>query len=397
MPLPERRRQPLEPGPAVLPGRRADRARHPRRPARARRPDRQRGRPRRPARALPPDAAPGHPDARRQGHAGPQARGRHPGRQRPDPAHRRADQPLRRPHPQRAPAHDHRPRAWSSSPPTSGPQKLNLPAAHGSGGCDRLRTVKDEPLALMCNLVPERVTDLSRVDLDHTGLYEHFRAQAINLRVAHQVIGARTVDAAEAHLLGGRKGDPVLTMERTSYDDKGRAVEHGHAPLPAGPLRLRDHAGRPLTASDRPDLDELRPGRVRGDGAPRPARRRARPAAPRAAVRRGDLGLDHQGPRRRSPRPVRTFTSMTGYVDGSLTDPEGATPCWPRPSARSRPRACSATPNLNLHGTGLDGDGPARPPGRDRHRRDVAGRGRDPGPDRRARPAGGRGVLRWRT
>ena len=93
------------------------------------------------------------------------------------------------------------------------------------------------------------VTDLARVDLDHTGLYEHFRAQAINLRVAHQVIGARTVDAAEARLLGGRKGDPVLTMERTSYDDKGRAVEYGHAPLPARPLRLRDHPGRPLSRS----------------------------------------------------------------------------------------------------------------------------------------------------
>ena len=63
------------------------------------------------------------------------------------------------------------------------------------------------------------------------------------------MIGARTVDAAEARLLGGRKGDPVLTMERTSYDDKGRAVEHGHAPLPARPLRLRDHPRRPLRPS----------------------------------------------------------------------------------------------------------------------------------------------------
>jgi DNA-binding GntR family transcriptional regulator len=106
-------------------------------------------------------------------------------------------------------------------------QKLNLPTGHKVWRLRRLRTVKDEPLALMTNLVPEGVTDLSQVDLDHTGLYEHFRAQAINLRVAHQVIGARTVDAAEARLLGGRKGDPVLTMERTSYDDKGRAVEHG--------------------------------------------------------------------------------------------------------------------------------------------------------------------------
>ena len=74
---------------------------------------------------------------------------------------------------------------------------------------------------------PASVTDLSQVDLEHTGLYEHFRAQAINLRVAHQVIGARTVDTREARLLDGRKGDPVLTMERTAYDDQGRAVEYG--------------------------------------------------------------------------------------------------------------------------------------------------------------------------
>ena len=105
--------------------------------------------------------------------------------------------------------------------------RLNLPAGHRVWRLERLRSVKDEPLALMCNLVPETVTNLADVDLGATGLYEHFRSQAINLRVAHQVIGARTVDAREAKLLGIRRGDPVLTMERTSYDDKGRAVEHG--------------------------------------------------------------------------------------------------------------------------------------------------------------------------
>ncbi len=36
-----------------------------------------------------------------------------------------------------------------------------------------------------------------------------------------------STDAEEARHLGGREGDPVLTMERTSYDDKGRAVEYG--------------------------------------------------------------------------------------------------------------------------------------------------------------------------
>jgi DNA-binding GntR family transcriptional regulator len=106
-------------------------------------------------------------------------------------------------------------------------QRLNLSAEARVWRLDRLRAINGEPLALMRNLVPASVTDLSRVDLAHTGLYEHFRAQAINLRVAHQVIGARTADSREAKLLGGRKGDPVLTMERTSYDDQGRAVEYG--------------------------------------------------------------------------------------------------------------------------------------------------------------------------
>jgi DNA-binding GntR family transcriptional regulator len=106
-------------------------------------------------------------------------------------------------------------------------EMLNLHGDEKVWRLRRLRTAKGEPLALMCNEVPESVTDLSQVDLSSTGLYEHFRSHAINLRVAHQVIGARVVDASEAKLLGGRRGDPVLTMERTSYDDKGRAVEHG--------------------------------------------------------------------------------------------------------------------------------------------------------------------------
>lgn len=106
-------------------------------------------------------------------------------------------------------------------------QRLNVSVGERVWRLDRLRAIKGEPLALMCNFVPAAVTDLSQVDLERTGLYEHFRSQAIHLRVAHQVIGARTVDGREAKLLGRRKGDPVLTMERTAYDDQGRAVEHG--------------------------------------------------------------------------------------------------------------------------------------------------------------------------
>lgn len=105
--------------------------------------------------------------------------------------------------------------------------RLKLPEGSSLWQLDRLRSVDGEPLALMRNYVPESVTDLSGVDFGATGLYEHFRREAVHLRVAHQTISARRAEAHEARLLRGRTGDPVLTMERTSFDDKGRAVEYG--------------------------------------------------------------------------------------------------------------------------------------------------------------------------
>jgi DNA-binding GntR family transcriptional regulator len=105
--------------------------------------------------------------------------------------------------------------------------RLNVPTGTSVWQLVRLRSVQDEPLALMRNYVPEAVVDLGSTDFGAVGLYEHFRTSGVHLRVAHQTIGARLADAAEARLLGGRKGDPVLTMERTSYDDQGRAVEYG--------------------------------------------------------------------------------------------------------------------------------------------------------------------------
>jgi DNA-binding GntR family transcriptional regulator len=105
--------------------------------------------------------------------------------------------------------------------------RLNVPTGSPLWRLDRLRSVGGEPLALMRNFVPRGVTDLSAVDLAETGLYEHFRAMGIHLRVAHQTISARLVDTEEARHLARQEGDPVLTMERTSYDDKGRAVEFG--------------------------------------------------------------------------------------------------------------------------------------------------------------------------
>jgi hydroxypyruvate isomerase len=57
-----------------------------------------------------------------------------------------------------------------------------------------------------------------------------------------------------------------------------------------------------------------------------------------------------------------TFTSMTGYVDGNLTDPAGADALLRSAELSVEAAARLGRPNLNLHGTGLDGRGlPVKP------------------------------------
>jgi DNA-binding GntR family transcriptional regulator len=92
---------------------------------------------------------------------------------------------------------------------------------------ERLRFAGAEPLALMRNHVPEHLMRLSAADLEAQGLYNLFRANGISMRIAKQSIGARAATAAEARALRERKGAPLLTMERSAYDEQGRAVEHG--------------------------------------------------------------------------------------------------------------------------------------------------------------------------
>jgi hydroxypyruvate isomerase len=51
------------------------------------------------------------------------------------------------------------------------------------------------------------------------------------------------------------------------------------------------------------------------------------------------------------------FTSMTGYVAGNLTDREGADTLLRTAEQSIAAAEVLGTPNLNLHGTGLDGNG----------------------------------------
>lgn len=111
--------------------------------------------------------------------------------------------------------------------------ELQLDVGDDVWSLERLRYVGKQPLALMHNFIPVDVVDLDEVDLAKTGLYAHLRTTGILMRVARQRIGARGAGADEAARLGEKKGAPLLTMQRTAYDNAGRAVEYGrHAYRP---------------------------------------------------------------------------------------------------------------------------------------------------------------------
>lgn len=92
---------------------------------------------------------------------------------------------------------------------------------------ERIRYAQGEPLALLHNWLPVGLAPLTAEALEERGLYEMLRSTGINMRVAHQRIGARAATPGEARLLEERRGCPLLTMVRTTYDDQGRTVEHG--------------------------------------------------------------------------------------------------------------------------------------------------------------------------
>ncbi|MFI0235381.1 GntR family transcriptional regulator [Streptomyces sp. NPDC016845] len=92
---------------------------------------------------------------------------------------------------------------------------------------ERLRLAHGEPVAYLRNHLPTGLLALEDARLEATGLYRLMRAAGITLHSARQSVGARAATAAEGERLTEPEGAPLLTMQRTTYDDKGRAVEFG--------------------------------------------------------------------------------------------------------------------------------------------------------------------------
>jgi DNA-binding GntR family transcriptional regulator len=92
----------------------------------------------------------------------------------------------------------------------------------------RLRLADNVPVSILENWLPADFVDLDHDAMIEHGLYQLLRSRGVNIRVAKQRIGARKSTTLESKLLEIDKNSAVLTMDRTAYDNSGRAVEFGH-------------------------------------------------------------------------------------------------------------------------------------------------------------------------
>lgn len=107
-------------------------------------------------------------------------------------------------------------------------ERLGIDAESSVLHIRRVRHADGVPLAILENYLPADLATTTEAALTKHGLYQVLRDQGVTIRVARQNIGARRATSAESALLQIDRHDPVLTMDRTAFDNSGRAVEFGH-------------------------------------------------------------------------------------------------------------------------------------------------------------------------
>jgi GntR family transcriptional regulator len=112
-------------------------------------------------------------------------------------------------------------------PPAEVAQALDLARSEPVRVLRRLRLAGGEPVAYLCNYLPCDLVDAPDAELEATGLYAIMRHHGITLHSAQQAVGARTGTEEECALLAEPAGAALLTVRRTTYDDRGRPVEYG--------------------------------------------------------------------------------------------------------------------------------------------------------------------------
>ena len=103
---------------------------------------------------------------------------------------------------------------------------LELPSGSEIVHIKRARFANQRPLAIMENYLPVSGAP-SLTELSHSGLYKCLEQRGIHPATARQSIGARTATEEDAQRLDIEVGSPLLTMQRTAYDEWGKVVESG--------------------------------------------------------------------------------------------------------------------------------------------------------------------------
>lgn len=91
----------------------------------------------------------------------------------------------------------------------------------------RVRLADNVPVSVLENWLPAEFTDITAGDLEAQGLYEILRSRGVTIRVAKQRISARTASTEDTQLLDIDRHSALLTMERTAFDNSGKAIEFG--------------------------------------------------------------------------------------------------------------------------------------------------------------------------
>ena len=92
----------------------------------------------------------------------------------------------------------------------------------------RVRSVRGEPVVLETSYFPSRrLPGLLELDLERSSIYRllelHYNARPVR---AVQSLEPITASAEDAALLKVQRGDPLMLVERTGWDARGRAVEY---------------------------------------------------------------------------------------------------------------------------------------------------------------------------
>ncbi len=113
------------------------------------------------------------------------------------------------------------------TPPASVRERLRLAAGENAWEVYRLRLADEEPIGLQQLYVPLWLGLAEHDFLRMTSFYRLLESRCgVTVHWGHELLNARNATAREAKLLETKAGSALINVERVSYDQQERPVEH---------------------------------------------------------------------------------------------------------------------------------------------------------------------------